>query len=191
MSDTLFIPIIEGTTRPKRKSIHAAKFVEKIGRTFDRVEVQLVDPADYDLSKDGNDEENKIPEYTELVRRADGFFIVTPEYNHSYPGSLKSLLDKELQLYIHKPVAFAGVSSGMFGGVRAIEALVRTVREMGMTATFTDAFFPKVQELFEESGEIKPEHEELYTTIVSRSFEELIWMAKTLKWGRENLTEDS
>src|SRR5579864_5854122 len=134
----LFIPILLGTSRPKRESIKAARLVEKVGKTIEEIEVLLVDPVDYKFPYDGNDPENKDPRYSDLTKRADGFFIVTPEYNHSFPGSLKRMLDSELQNYIHKPVAFAGVSNGMFGGARAIEELVGTVREMGMVSTFAD-----------------------------------------------------
>ena len=187
----LFIPILLGTTRPKRESIKAAKLVEQVGKTIDpdlivvdEIEVQLVDPIDYKFPYDGNDPENKDPRYSELTEKADGFFIVTPEYNHSFPGTLKRMLDSELKNYIHKPVAFAGVSNGIFGGARAIEALTSTVREMGMVATFSDVYFPEVQNLFDEKGEIKDEG---FVRRITRAYTELIWMANALKWGRETL----
>jgi len=180
----LFIPVIEGTTRPKRESIRAAKLVFKVGQEFKDVETMLVDPNDFKLPYDGNDDENKDPRYTKITAKADGFFIVTPEYNHGYPGSLKRLLDSELENYIHKPVAFAGVSNGLWGGVRAIEALVNSVREMGMVATFTDVQFPRVQDLFDDKGELL---DKKYIKRVKRTWEELIWMAKVLKYGREKI----
>jgi NAD(P)H-dependent FMN reductase len=182
--DKLFIPILLGTTRPKRESFKAAKLVEKVGKSINEIEVQLVDPGDYTFPYDGNDSENKDPRYSALTKRADGFFIVTPEYNHSFPGTLKRMLDSELANYIHKPVAFAGVSDGIFGGARAIESLVNTVREMGMAATFSDVYFPQVQNLFDEKGEIIDGG---YVRRIERAYEELVWMAKALKYGRENL----
>jgi len=180
----LFIPVLLGTIRPKRESIKAAKLVEQVGKTLSEIEVQLVDPKDYHFPFDGNDPENKDPRYSELTEKADGFFIVTPEYNHSFPGTLKRMLDSELKNYIHKPVAFAGVSNGIFGGARAIEALTTTVREMGMVATFSDVYFPEIQNLFDEKGEIKDEG---YIRRINRAYTGLIWMAKALKWGKENV----
>lgn len=182
----LNITVIAGTDRPKRQSIHAARLVEEVGRGIDGVNVTFVDVTDFDIEVDGNDPENKIPEYTEIVKNSDGFFIVSPEYNHSFPGSLKTLLDKELKEYIHKPVALAGVSSSMFGGARAIEALVVVVRELGLTVTFTDAHFPKVQNMFDDDGNLL---DEAQTERVRRAWDELVWMSKTMKWGRENLPE--
>src|SRR5271170_7555410 len=176
----LYLPVLAGTTREQRKSIYAAQLVVEVGKTINGVETELIDPKDFNFSGDGNDPEGKDPKYTEITKKADGFFIVTPEYNHSFPGTLKRMLDSELSNYIHKPVAFAGVSNGIFGGARAIEALTTTVREMGMVATFSDVYFPQIQNLFDEKGEIKDEG---FIRRINRGFTELIWMAKALKWG--------
>jgi NAD(P)H-dependent FMN reductase len=180
----LFVPILQGTTRPKRRSINASKLIFDIGSKIDEIEVQLVDPVDYNFPFDGNDPENKDPRYSELTLKADAFFIVTSEYNHSFPGTLKRMLDSELKNYIHKPVAFAGVSNGIFGGARAIESLVSSVREMGMVATFSDVYFPQVQNTFDEDGKLL---DESVIKRIERAYTELIWMAKSLKWGRENV----
>lgn len=180
----LFIPILQGTTRPKRESIKVAKLIEQVGKDCREIDVQLIDPQDFNFPYDGNDPENKDPRYSELTKKADGFVIVVPEYNHSFPGSLKRMLDSELENYIHKPVAFAGVSNGLIGGARAIESLVPSVRELGLVATFSDLYFPRVHELFNEDGSIKDPG---YTKRIDRMFTELIWMAKTLKYGREHI----
>lgn len=186
MTEPLNIVVIAGTTRPQRRSIKAARFVEKVGQTFADVKIIFVDPVEFNLPGDGNDPEGKDPRYTAITADADAFFVVTPEYNHSFPGSLKRLLDSELKNYIHKPVAFAGVSDGPWGGVRAIESLVHTVREMGLIATFTDVQFPKVDTLFDEQGNML---DEKYEERVKRAYRELIWMAQVLKWGRANITK--
>lgn len=180
----LQVVVIEGTTRVRRESIHAARLVAEVGRSLEGVEITFVDPVDFPFEGDGNDPEGKNPGYTAITEKADAFFIVTPEYNHSFPGTLKRMLDSELANYIHKPVAFAGVSNGRWGGVRAIEALVHTVREMGMTATFTDVHFPRIQDLFDDEGKLL---DPVYRDLVARTYRELIWMAKVMRWGRENL----
>ena len=184
MTDKLYIPVLAGTLREQRKSIWAARFVAEVGTRIDGIETEVIDPRDLYFPGDGNDPEGKDARYTAITERADGFFIVTPEYNHSFPGSLKRMLDSELANYIHKPVAFAGVSSGRWGGIRAIEALNQTVREMGLVSTFTDVQFPHVQDVFNDNGELQ---DEVYTHLVEKSLRELIWMATVLKAGRDSL----
>ena len=181
---TLYIPVLAGTTREQRNSIYAARLVAEVGNTFEDIETEVIDPKDFNFPGDGNDPEGKDVRYTAITDRADGFFIVSPEYNHGYPGSLKRMLDSELENYIHKPVAFGGVSKTQWGGVRGIEALVPTVREMGMIATFSDMQFPKVQELFDDNGVLLNEH---YRDYVKAAWTELIWMTKVMKYGRENI----
>ena len=188
MEQKLTIAVLAGTTRAQRESIKAAQYVATFGRQLPNVKIIFVDPKDFTFPGDGNDPEGKDPRYTEITVKADAFFIVTPEYNHSFPGSLKRMLDSELKNYVHKPVALAGASNGNWGGVRAVEALVGTVREMGLAVTFTSVYFPRVQDMFDESGTILPEYEERYRKNVQGAYDELLWMAKALKWGREQLT---
>ena len=182
--DTIHVAVLAGTLRVQRKSILAAQFVERVGQSIEGISTELVDPTQFYFEGDGNDPEGKDPRYTEVVKRADAFFIVTPEYNHSYPGSLKRMLDSELRLYTHKPVALAGVSDGSWGGTRAIEALLHPLRTMGMVVSFQDVLFPKINEQFHEDG--TPVDEGYYGR-VEAAYTELIWLAKTLKWGKENL----
>ncbi len=178
----LFLPVLAGTTRSQRLSIHAARLVAEIGETFEDIDTGLVDPMDFDLPGDGNGPGSQDPRFSEIARRADGFFIVTPEYNHSLPGSLKRMLDSEYANYAHKPVAFAGVSSGPWGGVRAIEALVLTTRQMGLIPSRKDVQFPKVRELFDENGVLQDDR---YRTRIASAWTELIWLARVLKAGRD------
>jgi NAD(P)H-dependent FMN reductase len=123
-ADDLVIAVLAGTTRGQRESIKAARYVAEFGKTIKGIEIVFVDPTEFTFPGDGNDPEGKDPRYSEVTARADAFFIITPEYNHSFPGSLKRMLDSELATYNHKPVAFAGVSNGSWGGVRAVESLV-------------------------------------------------------------------
>jgi NAD(P)H-dependent FMN reductase len=184
MEDTLVIAVLGGTTRVQRESIQAARYIADFASRRAGVEVLFVDPKDFTFPGDGNDPEGKDPKYTEIVSRADAFFIVTPEYNHSFPGSLKRMLDSELELYNHKPVAFAGASSGNWGGVRAVESLLTAVRETGLVAMSWDVYFPRVQDIFDESGHMKEEHTERYEAQLGKLFDELLMFARLLKTVR-------
>jgi NAD(P)H-dependent FMN reductase len=185
--ETLTIAVMAGTTRVQRESVKAARYIAEFAAKQPNVEVIFVDPKDFNFPGDGNDPEGKDPRYTEIVAKSDAYFIITPEYNHSFPGSLKRMLDSELQLYNHKPVAFAGASNGNWGGVRAVESLLTAVRETGLVALSWDVYFPYVQNIFDEQGQIREEFRERYEKSLQKLFDELIWMAKLFRAGRKQL----
>lgn len=182
----LFIPIILGTSRKNRESEQVAKWVLAKMQERDDIETKFFDVQDFDLPRDnyGTEIGAQFPEWRDTIIKADGLVIVTPEYNHGYPGTLKSVLDLLLKEYIHKAVAFVGVSAGPWGGTRVIEACVPMVRELGLAVTFTDLNFPSVGSKFDENGKLL---DEAYEKRVQGFLDELIWMSSVLKWGRENL----
>ncbi len=181
MDEKITVAVIEGTTRAQRESIKASRYVADFAGKLPGVEVIFVDPADFNFPGDGNDPEGKDPRYGEIVGKADAFFIVTPEYNHSFPGSLKRMLDSELELYNHKPVAFAGVSNGNWGGVRAVESLLNAVRETGLVTLSWDVYFPRVQDIFDENGMIHEDQRERYERNLGKLFDELLLFARLFK----------
>lgn len=187
----LTIAVLAGTTREQRQSIRAAHYIAEFGRTLPNVDILFVDPVEFHFEGDGNDPESKDQRYTDITARADAFFIVTPEYNHSFPGSLKRMLDSELANYNHKPVAFAGASNGNWGGTRAIESLVPAVRETGLVVMSWDIYFPYVQNIFNDDNTPKPEYAKRYETQLDKLYAELIWFADMLKIARTVSEEDN
>ena len=184
--EKLFIPLLLGTPRKNRESEDVARWVFKKMEERDDIETQFFDVCDFELPRGeyGQEIKDLFPEWRDAIVKADGLVIVTPEYNHGYPGSLKAVLDLLLREYVHKAVAFVGVSAGPWGGTRVIEACVPMVRELGLAVTFSDLNFPQAQKKFDENGRLI---DEAYNKRVKDFLDELIWMSRTLKWGRENL----
>ncbi|MGB7068351.1 MAG: NAD(P)H-dependent oxidoreductase [Pyrinomonadaceae bacterium] len=182
----VFLPILLGTNRKDRHSASSANWVYQKMREREEIETHLFDVRDFDLPPDdyGQALKHQFPEWRDAMVRADGLVIVTPEYNHGYPGILKAVLDLLLKEYIHKAVALVGVSAGPWGGTRVIEACVPMVRELGLAVTFTDLNFPKITDKFDDDGNLL---DAAYNKRVNEFLDELIWMSKALKWGRENL----
>ena len=182
----LNIPVLLGTNRKERKSIHAAKWL--VGQMEKRPEIRtrLFDVAEFKLPHDdyGQGLKDSFPEWRDAIIQADGLVIVTPEYNHGYPGSLKAVLDLLLPEYIHKSVAFVGVSAGVWGGTRVIEAMVPMCRELGLAVTFTDLNFPRVQKTFDDEGRLL---DQAFEQRAKDFLDELVWMSTVLKWGRANV----
>jgi len=182
----LFIPVILGTTRKGRASENVAKFVFGEVQKRQGVETELIDILDLAFPIDDAGEQIKDAKFSETCNRADGFVIVTPEYNHGYPGLLKHVLDTNLKEYIHKAVGICGVSAGGFGGTRVIEGLLPVLRELGLVTIFWDGNFSGAQSLFVESGEIKDRL--IHEKRIDKFLGELIWMSKVLRYGRENVS---
>ena len=182
--DKFNLVVILGTKRVGNKSQYVARHVARVAEKSGDWDVTFVDPNDLNLPGDGNDEHAKDPKYSDITNRAEAFFIVTPEYNHSIPGSLKRVLDSEFANYMHKPVAVAGVSAGRFAGVRAVMSLAEILREMGMVMTSVDVNVGNSANVYnEETGEPLDDHIE---GSIVKSLDELKWMAKALKQGRQN-----
>ena len=182
----LFIPLILGTPRKNRESENVARWVYKKMDEREDIQTQFFDVCDFEIPRAeyGTEIAHLFPEWRDAIIKADGLVVVTPEYNHGYPGSLKAVLDLLLKEYIHKAVAFVGVSAGPWGGTRGIEACVPMVRELGLAVTFTDLNFPSVKSKFDEEGKLL---DDAYEKRVQGFLDELVWMARTLKWGRENV----
>jgi NAD(P)H-dependent FMN reductase len=180
----LFMPIILGTARQGRQSEHVARFVFEEVKKRDGVETELIDIRNLPMKLDDAGEQMKDPVFSATVQRADALVLVVPEYNHGYPGLLKHALDMNLKEYIHKAVGICGVSAGPFGGARVIESLLPVMRELGLVAIFEDVNFGGVRKLFDECGKLL---DESYVQRVDKFLQELIWMARVLRYGRETL----
>lgn len=186
MSDRpLFIPVILGTTRKGRASENIARFVFGEVQKHPGVETELIDIRELEFPTNDAGEAIKDPGFSAAMMRADGIVIVTPEYNHGYPGMLKHVLDTNLKEYIHKAVGICGVSAGGFGGTRVIEAMLPVMRELGLVTIFWDGNFSGAQQLFDEAGNMKDRatHEKR----MDKFLRELIWMSKVLRYGRESV----
>ena len=186
MDAKLNLPVLLGTNRKLRQSVFAARWL--VGQMEKRPEIQtrLFDVADFVLPQDdyGQEIKDRFPEWRDAIIQADGLVIVTPEYNHGYPGPLKTVLDLLLREYVHKAVAFVGVSAGPWGGTRVIEAMVPMVRELGLAVSFADLNFPKVQTVFDAQGNLL---DAAFEKRAATFLDELVWMSRVLKWGRANV----
>jgi NAD(P)H-dependent FMN reductase len=181
----LFIPVILGTPRQGRMSEHAARFV--LGELQKRagVETELIDVRELPLSARDEGGAIKDESFSRAASRADALVIVTPEYNHGYPGMLKHALDTNLKEYVHKAVGVCGVSAGGFGGTRVIENLLPVLRELGLVAIFWDLNFSAVGKVFDQTtGALL---DASYVKRADKFLGELVWMAKTLRHGRESV----
>jgi NAD(P)H-dependent FMN reductase len=185
LSRPLYIPVILGTARKGRMSEFAAKLVHAELCRRPKIDTELIDICSLPLPVNDAGEAIKDANFSSKMNRADALVIVSPEYNHGYSGLLKHVLDSCLKEYIHKAVGIVGVSAGPFGGVRGIQNLVPVMRELGLVTIFWDVNFSGVQNVFDANGTLL---DKAYLSRIDKFLKELIWMATTLRYGRENIT---
>lgn len=180
----LFVPVILGTPRRGRLSEHAARLVcgELAARAG--VETELIDVAALSIPVDDAGEALKDAGFSERMSRADALVIVAPEYNHGYPGLLKHVLDTNLSEYVHKAAGVVGVSAGVFGGTRVIQNLLPVLRELGLVTIFWDVNVTSVGSRFDADGRLL---DESFLPRIEKFLDELLWMAATLRHGRDSI----
>jgi NAD(P)H-dependent FMN reductase len=184
----LNFPILYGSVRETRQGIKAARFVDDQLRRRGH-QTTLIDPKEYRLPLlDRMYKEypkGEAPEVLErlatLYRGADGFVIVSGEYNHGIPPALKNLLDHFLEEYFWRPSAIVCYSGGSFGGVRAAMQLRMTLAELGMPSISSLFPVPKVQDAFKDDGRAKDPAVERRA---QRFLDELEWYARALQEAR-------
>jgi NAD(P)H-dependent FMN reductase len=184
----LNLPVLLGSVRRDRMGIRAARFVM---RTLEERghDARLVDPLELQLPLlDRMYKEHpkgQAPESLEklatLYRAADGFVIVSGEYNNGIPPALKNLLDHFLEEYFWRPSGIVCYSQGSFGGVRAAMQLRMTLAELGMSSVPSLMPIPAIQNALSEDG--TPADARLQKTM-ARFLDEFEWYARALQAER-------
>jgi len=183
----LYIPVLLGTVRQGCQSRHAANLVLRELHCRSGVQTDLIDIGQISLPTNDAGEAIKDPWFSARMDRADALVIVSPEYNHGYSGLLKHVLDSCLKEYIHKAAGVVGVSAGPFGGARVIGNLLPVLLELGLVTIFWDVNFSNVQNVFTADDKLL---DDSYIRRIDKFIKELIWMAETLRYGREQVTLD-
>ncbi|WP_171164954.1 NADPH-dependent FMN reductase [Streptomyces sp. I05A-00742] len=128
------LAVIVASTRDGRFGPTVAGWLGTHLAQRDDIEVDVVDLAEHPLPaqlspEPGPEDAALLAAVSPKLERADAFIIVTPEYNHSYPASLKALIDWHATPWRAKPIAFVSYG-GLSGGLRAIEHLRPVLAEL-------------------------------------------------------------
>jgi NAD(P)H-dependent FMN reductase len=189
---SLRIAVLLGSVRSDRMGTRASKLViRELERRGHRVE--LIDPLELQLPlldrmyKEHPKGEAPEPLETlaEIYRNADGFLMVSGEYNHGIPPALKNLLDHFLEEYFFRPSGIVCYSAGGFGGVRAAMQLRMTLAELGMSSVPSLLPIPRIGQSIDENGvAIEP----IVDQSAKRFLDEFLWYASALKQARADGT---
>lgn len=156
--ETKHIPVVLGTARADRKSAGVANAVVKIINTIDDTSTELVDVKDHvkhavTTPPWGAGGANETPtKWKEIVQSAHALVLVVPEYNHSFPGELKLLLDSLWDDYNGKAVGLVGVSKGTLGAARVVDHLKQVLIELKLHPVKDAVHISKVNEALADNG---------------------------------------
>jgi NAD(P)H-dependent FMN reductase len=157
------LQVIVGSTRPGRKGIAVARWVQQLAEAHGGFAVELVDLAEVGLPVFDEPEHPRLQRYTHqhtrdwaaIVSRADAFVFVTPEYNHSFPASLKNALDYLNVEWADKAAALVSYG-GVSAGLRAATALKPVLTSLRMVPVVEAATIPFFQQFLTPDGGFAP-----------------------------------
>jgi NAD(P)H-dependent FMN reductase len=189
---SLSVPVILGSVRRDRQGIRAARLIVDALTARGHRPV-LVDPLQEQLplldrmykEYPKGQAPAGLERLAELYRGADGFMIVSAEYNNGIPPALKNLLDHFLQEYFWRPSAIVCYSPGQYGGVRAAMQLRMTLAELGMPSIPSIFPIPRIGQALDEDGRPTEGWSERR---LDRFLAEFFWYARALKRERASGT---
>lgn len=176
--------------KPERLGERVARAcVHYIEQTLDGVDVEIIDPLDYQLdqvfkphfSYHQKDVPHDLQSLAEKIEQADGYVMVSPEYNHSMSPALANLLNHfGASLYAYKPSAIVTYSAGQWGGARAAVNMRTYLGELGCLPVSAMIHVPKAQEVFDENGKFADSVEDphRWTEYLGRTLKQLWWWSQ-------------
>ncbi len=144
------LTVILGSVRPERLCTAVAGwFLQHLG-THPAFRADVCDLAEIALPDDlssGADTDA----FTKRIGNADAVVIITPEYNHGYPGVLKTAIDTVWEEWRAKPVGFVSYG-GISGGLRAVEQLRGVFGELHAVTLRDTVSLPNAGDAFDQDG---------------------------------------
>jgi NAD(P)H-dependent FMN reductase len=185
----LQIPILLGTGRAGRRSLHVARWILTYLSERPSVSTELLDLAEFALPI-MTDRLTKLDpppagalDFSARLAQADGLLIVTPEYKGGYPGILKNAFDYlEAGIFRRKPIAIVTVSATGFGGINCLAQLRLVCFAMGGLPIPQALPVSYVQDAFDTQGTLRKS--ELLAEL-QMLLDELIWYTRAMVLGRQ------
>ncbi|MFH8881787.1 NADPH-dependent FMN reductase [Streptomyces californicus] len=150
-SDPLRVAVIIGSTREGRIGDAVGRWFMERARESSELDLAVLDLADFDFPVHyPGRATGEMTEFTEEIARAEAFVVVTPEYNRSFPASLKQAIDFAYEEWQTKPVAFVSYGHGS-AGLYAVEQLRSVFTELHTVTLRNGVALDFLQQPLEES----------------------------------------
>ncbi|MFF8814094.1 NADPH-dependent FMN reductase [Streptomyces pactum] len=180
------LAVIVGSVRDGRFGPVVANWFTERARAHGGLEVDVIDLAETELparlsGSPGPEAAAALGAVTPRLAAADAFVVVTPEYNHSYPGPLKNAIDWHREQWQAKPVGFVSYG-GLSGGLRAVEHLRPVFAELHTVTVRDTVSFHNAWERFGNDGQ--PLDAAGANGAAKTMLDQLLWWAKALRTAR-------
>ncbi|NEN93526.1 MAG: NAD(P)H-dependent oxidoreductase, partial [Okeania sp. SIO3H1] len=169
-----------------RASDKVAEAVTNIVEAMDGYTAELVDVRDHvkeavTVPPWGVGGANESPTaWKEIVERSHALVLVMPEYNHSFPGELKLLLDSLWDSYIGKAVGLVGVSAGTLGAARVVDHIKPVLVELKLHTVKEAVHISRVSEAIGENGQFANDKTAEYTMAMVKEISALATALQTI-----------
>lgn len=178
----LRLAVVVGSTREGRFGHVVGDWFARHAREHGAFKVDVIDIATMTFPVDMTRNAD-VEEFSRRIDAADAIVVLSPEYNHSFSGPLKTAIDCLREEWNAKPVGFVAYG-GMSGGLRAVEALRVVFAELHAVTVRDTVSFHIARTQFDEQGN------PIDTTGVGMAADtmlnQLVWWAWALKMARES-----
>jgi len=182
------VAVIVGSVREGRFGPVVADWLAGVAGDHGGFEADVVDLAETDLpmvlpafgAVPAASVVAEVAKVTPRLEAADAFVVITPEYNHSYPASLKNAIDWHRTEWTAKPVAFVSYG-GMSGGLRAVEHLRAVFAELHAVTIRETVSFHGAHTRFGADGQPT---DEAAAVAAKAMLDQLSWWARSLAEAR-------
>ncbi|MEM9394876.1 MAG: NAD(P)H-dependent oxidoreductase [Pseudomonadota bacterium] len=157
-------------------------------------QVTLIDPLEIELRRRFKPEfayaKGRAPEalsgLAAQIDAADGFVMVSPEYNHAMSPALANLLNHfGSSLFSYKPSVIATYSAGQWGGARAAVNMRTFLSELGCLPVSAMIHVPKAAEVFDDAGGyLNGGDADQWEAYLGRAFDQLAWWGEAARIQR-------
>jgi NAD(P)H-dependent FMN reductase len=178
-ADRIHLAVITGSVRAGRIGPAVARWVETQLDHREDFSRDMIDLVDLTLP-DSLDGTGDAAGFAKRVDAADGFVIVTPEYNHGYPGALKTAIDTARDEWRTKAVGFVSYG-GTAGGLRAVEQLRLVFAELHAVTVRQVVSLHWVHDLFDGNGVLTDRGG---PAAAQKMLAQLAWWARALRSAR-------
>ncbi|TXR54644.1 NADPH-dependent FMN reductase [Reinekea thalattae] len=194
MKLVVFLGTVRDSTPPKpaRLGTRVLKAcLNCFAERFSEHEIVVVDALDYPMEPifkphfayAKSQAPTPLAELAQTIESADGYVMISPEYNHSMSPALSNLLNHfGSSLFSYKPSAIVTYSAGQWGGMRAALGMRTFLSELGCLPVSAMTHVPSAQQVLNENGQWQEgEDAKAWFDYFSRSFNQLVWWAEAAR----------